>query len=170
VYKIELLMKQAGVSENDRPVVRAALDKAESTGAPAAAIELNDGRIITGKTSALLGASSAMLLNALKALGGISDNMLLISPVVIEPVQDLKTTYLGNHNPRLHTDEVLVALSICAATNPVAAFALEKLHMLKGCEMHSSVILSQVDESTLKKLGINLTCEPKYQTKKLFHK
>ena len=170
VFKIELLMKQAGITTADRPVVEAALEKAKETGAPAAAIQLNDGRIVTGKTSALLGASAAMLLNALKALGNISDDMLLISPVVIEPVQDLKTSYLGNRNPRLHTDEVLVALSICAATNPVAAFALEKLRLLRGCEMHSSVILSQVDENTLKKLGVNLTCEPQYQTKKLYHK
>ena len=163
-------MKKAGVTIHDRKVVSPALQKAALTGAPAAAIQLNDGRIVTGKTSALLGASAAMLLNALKALGNISDDMLLISPVVIEPVQDLKTSYLGNRNPRLHTDEVLVALSICAATNPVAAFALEKLRLLRGCEMHSSVILSQVDENTLKKLGVNLTCEPQYQTKKLYHK
>ena len=170
IAKIELLMKMANITATDRPAVPAALAKAEDTGAPAAAIELADGRIITGKTSDLLGASSAMLLNALKTLGGIDDEVLLISPAVIEPVQDLKINHLGNHNPRLHTDEVLVALSICAATDPTAELAMQQLDKLAGCEMHSSVILSQVDENTLKKLGINLTCEPRYQTKKLFHK
>ena len=170
VFRIELLMKQAGVTTAERTVVKAALEKAETTEGPAAAIELPDGRIVTGKTSSLLGATSAALLNALKALSDTPDDLLLISPVVIEPVQDLKTTYLGNRNPRLHTDEVLVALSICAATNPTAALALAQLPKLRGCEMHSSVILSQVDDNVLRKLGINITTEPIYQTKKLYHK
>ncbi len=169
VMKIELLMKSAGITAADRPVVAAATERAAETGAPAAAIELPDGRIVTGKTSGLLGATSAMLLNALKELGGIDDAVCLISPAVIEPVQDLKVNHLGNHNPRLHTDEVLLALSICAATDPTAECAMQQLDKLSGCEMHSSVILSQVDENTLKKLGVNLTCEPQYQTKKLFH-
>ncbi len=168
--KIELLMKMVSIAPEDRAVRMAALKRAEETGEPAAAIELNDGRIITGKTSKLLGATSAMMLNALKALGEIDDEHNLISPTVIEPVQDLKINHLGNRNPRLHTDEVLVALSICAATDPVAEIAMQQLEKLQGCEVHSTVILSQVDESVLKKLGINLTCEPKYQTKKLFHK
>lgn len=168
--KIELLMKMVGISPEDRRVRTAALKKENETGEPAAAIELNDGRIITGKTSKLLGATSAMMLNALKALGGIDDDHNLISPTVIEPVQDLKVNHLGNHNPRLHTDEVLVALSICAATDPVAETAMQQLEKLQCCEVHSTVILSQVDESVLKKLGINLTCEPKYQSKKLYHK
>ena len=133
-------------------------------------MQLNDGRIVTGKTSSLLGSSSALLLNALKALAGIDEEVHLISPTIIEPVQNLKVDYLGNHNPRLHTDEVLVALSICAATNPNAAAAMKQLKNLRGCEVHSSVILSQVDEGIFRKLGVNLTCEPKYQTKKLFHK
>ena len=169
VNKIELLMQLAGVTTDDRPCVRAALEKAEQTGAPAAAMELPDGRIVTGKTSSLLGATAALLLNALKTLGNIQDDMLLISPLIIEPVQELKVGYLGNHNPRLHTDEVLLALSICAVTNPMAAHAMRQLIHLRGCEMHSSVILSQVDIDTLRKVGINLTCEPRYQTKKHDH-
>jgi len=169
VTKIELLMSQLGLSTKDRPVVQAALDKAEITAGPAAAIELPDGRIITGKTSSLLGASSSMLLNALKELAGISDDILLLSPTVIEPIQAMKTSVLGNHNPRMHIDEILIALSICAATDSVAKMALDQVNMLKGLEVHSSVILSRVDEQTFKKLGVNLTCEPKYQTKKLYH-
>ena len=169
VYKTEILMNQCGISPEDRPVVGAANKKAESTGAPAAAIDLPDGRIVTGKTSALLGASSAMLLNALKCLANIDDDVLLMSPTVIEPIQRLKTGFLGNHNPRLHTDEVLIALSVCAVSDENARAALDCLKSLAGCQMHSSVLLSQVDEKLLKNLGINLTCEPKYQTKKLFH-
>ena len=169
-YKIELLMKQAGISTEDRPVVKAALDKYEATGEPAAAIELPDGKVVTGKTSSLLGASSAMLLNALKVLGNIDDKIELISPSIIEPIQDLKINHLGNHNPRLHTDEVLIALSICAVTDPLAETAMQQIAKLKGCEVHSSVILSQVDENTFRKLGVNLTTEPVYQNKKLYHK
>ncbi|MDD6734538.1 MAG: DUF1846 domain-containing protein [Lachnospiraceae bacterium] len=170
ILKIELLMKQAGISISDRPVISAAKVRAEATGEPAAAIELPDGRIITGKTSELLGASSAMLLNALKALAGIEESALLISPSVIEPIQDLKVNHLGNRNPRLHTDEVLLALSICAATDDRAELAMEQLQYLKGSEVHSSVILSQVDMNVFRKLGVNLTCEPEYQSKKLYHK
>lgn len=169
VTKIELLMNQLGISTKDRPVAQAAVDKSEATGGPAAAIELPDGRIITGKTSSLLGASSSMLLNALKELAGISDDVLLLSPTVIEPIQEMKTSVLGNHNPRMHIDEILIALSICAATDSVAKKALDQVDKLKGLEVHSSVILSRVDEQTFKKLGVNLTCEPKYQTKKLYH-
>ena len=109
-------------------------------------------------------------MNALKALAGIDDGISLISPTIIEPIQRLKTQNLGNHNPRLHTDEVLIALSICAVTDGLAARAMEKLSDIRGCEVHSSVILSQVDSDTFKKLGANLTCEPVYQTKKLYHK
>lgn len=169
VAKIELLMNQLGISVADRPVVNAACDKAEFTGAPATAIQLDDGRIITGKTSSLLGASSSMLLNALKELGGIPDDIELLSPTIIEPIQRMKTGVLGNHNPRLHTDEVLIALSICAATNGTAKKALDQVEKLHGFEAHSSVILSRVDEQTFRKLGVNMTCEPKYQTKKLYH-
>lgn len=143
---------------------------AQETGAPAVALELADGSIVTGKTSSLLGASSACLLNALKALAGIDKKLPLIAPGVIEPIQHLKVEHLGNHNPRLHTDELLIALSICAVTNPMAGYAIDQLDKLRGCEAHSSVILSHVDEDLFKKLGVNITFEPKYQAKKLFHK
>ncbi len=169
LYRLELLMKQAATGISDRPVVAAANARAEETGAPAAAIELADGTIVTGKTSSLLGASSAMVLNALKKLANLDHDTKLISPSVIEPIQHLKVSHLGNHNPRLHTDEILIALCICANTDPKAEMAMEQLENLKDCEVHSSVILSTVDENVFQKLGVNLTCEPKYQTKKLFH-
>ena len=170
VYKLELLLNQAGISPENRAVTSPALQKAEETGLPAAAIQLPDGRIVTGKTTELLGASSAALLNALKALGGIQKDIHLISPIIIEPLQKLKTAHLGSVNPRLHTDEVLIALSICAATNPTAELALRQLPRLRGCEAHSTVLLSGVDENIFRRLGVNLTCEPEYQTKKLYHK
>ena len=170
IYKLELLMKQAGTSIADRTVGAAGNRRAEETGDPAVAIELPDGTIVTGKTSALLGASSAMLLNALKKLAGIAKEVKLIAPEIIEPIQKLKVGHLGNRNPRLHTDEVLIALSICAVNEPKAALALKQLEKLKCCEVHSTVILSSVDENVFKKLGINLTCEARYETKKLFHR
>ncbi len=169
-YKCELLMRQSRISSENRPVIRAAKLRAEETGAPAAAIELPNGEIVTGRTTSLLGASSAMLLNALKQLAGIDDSVYLIAPSVIEPICELKTGILGNHNPRLHTDEVLIALSICASTDENAARALAQLENLAFCEAHSSVILSQTDENTFKKLKVNLTTEPIYQTKKLYHR
>ena len=168
--KIELIMNSAGISIEDRPVVKAALDRAEETGAPAVALELNDGTIITGKTSSLLGASSACLLNALKKLAGIDKPLQLIAPGVIEPIQHLKVEHLGNHNPRLHTDEMLMALTICSVMNPMAGCAIDQINRLKGCEAHSSVILSHVDEEMFKKLGVNISFEPRYQAKKLYHK
>ena len=167
--KIELLMKQAGITPDDRPVISAAKVKAEMTGEPAAAIELADGRIVTGRTSELLGASSAMLLNALKTMAGIPDETLLIIPEAINPIQSLKVDYLGSKNPRLHTDEVLVALSISAATDENAKRALSQLSNLRGLDVHSSVILSQVDINIFRKLGVNLTTEPVYQTNSLYH-
>ncbi len=169
IYKIELLMKQAGITPQDRLVVPAALELAEKTGAPAAAIQLADGTIITGKTSDLLGASAGLLLNALKDLAGIAHETHVISPSAIEPIQDLKTDYLGSRNPRLHTDEVLIALSISAANNPDAKKAMEQLPKLRGCEVHTSVMLSDVDRKIFKKLGVNLTCEPKYESSNLYH-
>ncbi|MCQ2478729.1 MAG: DUF1846 domain-containing protein, partial [Clostridia bacterium] len=169
VAKIELLMNQTGIDTGLRRVVSAALTKAELTGAPATAIELENGKLVTGKTSSLLGASSSMLLNALKELAGIPDDIELLSPTIIEPIQKMKTGLLGNHNPRLHIDEVLIALSICAATNGTAKKALNQVEKLRGLEAHSTVILSRVDEQTLRKLGVNITCEPQYQTKKLYH-
>ncbi len=164
ILKLELLMKQAGITVDDRPVVSAAKVKAA-----AAAIQLPDGRIITGKTSELLGASSAMLLNALKALAHIPDEVQLMSPSTIGPIQELKTAHLGNRNPRLHTDEVLIALSICASTDDTAQQAIRQLQNLRGSEVHSSVILSQVDRNVLRKLGTNLTCEPEYESGGLYH-
>lgn len=167
VLKIELLMKQAHITTDERKVVRAALDKAELTGAPAAALELQDGRIITGKTSKLLGASSALLLNALKVLAGLDDDLHVIAPEVMEPIQTLKTQYLGSHNPRLHTDEVLIALSISAATDENAKLALSRLPELIGCQAHSSVLLSSVDIKQFKRLGIDLTSEAIREKKKM---
>jgi uncharacterized protein (UPF0371 family) len=169
VNKLDLLMQQNEIVATDRKCVNVAREKGAKTGNPACAIELNDGTIITGKTSNLLGAASAMLLNALKYLAGINDKVLLLPPNLIEPIQELKTTHLGGHNPRLHTDEILIALSISAVTNPIARLALDHLSFLKGAECHSTVILSQVDVNVLKKLGINYTSEPIYQTKKLYH-
>ena len=169
VRKIELIMNSIGLSSDDRPVVAKALEKAEKTGGPAVAIELPDGTIITGKTSSLLGASSACLMNALKYLAGIDKKLLLIAPGIIEPIQHLKVEHLGNHNPRLHTDELLIALSICAVTNPLVELAIDQLDKLRGCEAHSTVILSRVDENLFSKLGVNITYEPRYQAKKLYH-
>ena len=163
VFKMELLMKKVGITPDHRKVIAPALARAEETGLPAAAMQLPDGTIVTGRTSDLLGASAALLLNALKALGGIRDELHLISPVVIDPIQHLKVDHLGNRNPRLHTDEVLIALSISAATNPTAELAMEQLSKLRGCNVHSTVILSPADEKTFKRLGVNLTCEPKFR-------
>ena len=170
VNKIELLMKQAEITPEDRKCASVALAKSEATeGQPAVAIELPDGRIVTGKTSQLFGASSAALLNAAKAIAGIEKTVPVIRREIIEPVQSLKTNMLGNHNPRLHSDETLVALSISAAGSETAKKAFNALRELRDCEAHSTVILAQVDQDTYRKLGIRLTCEPKYQTKKLFH-
>ena len=163
IRKLELLMKKIGIDPSERKVVAPALKRAEETGDAAAAMELPDGTIVTGRTSDLLGASSALLLNALKKIGGLPDDLHMISPIVLEPIQNLKTNHLGNRNPRLHTDETLIALSISASTNPIAKLAMDQLGKLRGCDVHSSVILSQVDERTFKRLGVNLTCEPRYQ-------
>ena len=168
VFKLELLMKQAHITPQDRKVVSAALNRAEQTGAPAS-MELPDGKIITGKTSDLLGSSAALLLNALKELAGISHETHILSPAAIEPIQILKTSYLGSRNPRLHTDEILIALSSSTALNPAAQKALEQIPNLKGCQVHTSVMLSQVDIQTFKRLGIQLTCEPIYEHKSILH-
>lgn len=170
LYKLELIMKQAYLSVEDRAVVGAALGREESTGHPAASIELPDGTIMTGKTTDLLGASAAVLLNSLKELAGINHDLHLVSPEAIEPIARLKTNYLGSRNQRLHTDEILIALSISAATNKDAELALAQLSKLRGCEAHSSVLLSSVDEKMFKKLGIHLTCEPKYESDNKYHK
>ena len=162
VRKLELLMKKANVEPSERKVVAPALARAEETADAAAAMELPDGTIVTGRTTDLLGASSALLLNALKRLAGLPDELHMISPLILDPIQHLKVDHLGNRNPRLHTDETLIALSICAATNPMAEMAMQQLHKLRGCDVHSTVILSQADERTFKRLGCNLTCEARY--------
>ena len=168
VYKIELLMKQAKITPQMRPVVTPCLERAKKLSAPAAAMELADGTIVTGKTSNLLGASAAVLLNAIKVLGDIPHDQHLIAPSAIEPIQTLKTCYLGGHNPRLHTDEVLIALSMSAATDPIAKKALDQLPRLRGCQVHTSVMLSDVDIKIFHKLGVELTSEPVYEHKKLY--
>ena len=172
VFKLELLMNQADLTVGQREVEKQAHARSESTGgAPAAAIELPDGTVVTGKTGPLLGAASSALLNALKKLAGIDQELDLVSAAAIEPIQTLKTNYLGSKNPRLHTDEILIALSSSAAQNPSAAAALKQLSHLKGCDMHSTVILSSVDMDTVKKLGMYLTCEPAYEeADRMYHK
>ncbi|MBE5815395.1 MAG: DUF1846 domain-containing protein [Clostridiales bacterium] len=170
VDKLQRVMQKTGLTSEMRPVVKAARTRAEETEAPALAVELPDGQIITGKTSDLMGPSAAVVLNALKALAGIDSDVNLISPTVIEPIQSLKCDYLGNRNPRLHSDEVLVALSISAATDENAALAMAQLPQLAGCEAHSTVILSQVDDNIFRRLKVNLTCDARYQTHKLYHK
>lgn len=169
--KLELLMKQAGLTVEDRPVVKAAMEREELTGHPAASIELPDGRLVTGRTSDLLGASSAVLLNAIKELAGIDHEIHLVSREAIEPIQKLKTEILGSRNPRLHMDEILVALSVSAITDSNAKLALDQIPKLRGCEAHTSVLLSSVDENMFKKLGMHLTSEPKYElSEKMYHK
>ena len=167
-YKVELLMNQAGVTVHDRKVVDAALARAEETGAPAAALELPDGRIVTGKTSDLLGASAALILNALKELAGIDHDMHLISPTALEPIQKVKTEFLGSKNPRLHIDEALIALSISASSNPVAEQALRQVPNLKGCPAHVSGMLANVDIRLFQKLSIQVTSEPRYEKKPIY--
>lgn len=162
-------MKQAKVTTHDRAVVDVALARAEETEGPAAALELPDGRIVTGKTSNLLGPSAALILNALKELAGIDHELHVISPAAIEPIQTVKTRYLGGKNPRLHIDEVLIALSMSTATNQVAQIAMEQIPKLKGCQAHTSVMLSSVDIKLFKKLGIQLTSEAKYENKPLYY-
>ena len=167
--KIELLMNQANVSVQDRKVVAKALERSRETNGPAAAMELDDGRMITGKTTNLLGASAALLLNVLKELAGIDHELHVISPESIEPIQKLKVDYLKSKNPRLHTDEVLIALSASAANSNMARRALEQLPKLEGCQAHTSVMLSDVDIKTFKKLGVQLTCQAVYETDHIYH-
>lgn len=161
VSKIDILMQKMHITINDRAVVGRALEKELVTGCPCAAMQLSDGRIVTGKTGKLLGAAAATLINALKLLGDLDDSIDLISSALIEPIQKLKVNNMGSDNPRLHTDEILICLAVSAATNPVAQHALNQLSKLKGAQVHSSVVLSHVDNKTLKKLGIDVTCEPK---------
>ena len=170
VRKLEIVMQQAGVTPEICPAVAACLQKAEETGAPAGAMVLPDGSVVTGKTSSLLGASAALLLNALKAMAGIDHKLKLIPASVIEPISRLKTGNLGHRNPRLHSDEVLIALAISGLTNPLAAMVQEQLSSLRGCDAHFSVIISEEDEKLYKRLGIHVSCEPRYEIKRLYHK
>ena len=171
-FKLELLLNQAGLTVGSRAVEQQAHARSEKTGGlPAAAIELPDGTIVTGKTGPLLGAASSALLNALKKLAGIDQEIELVSARAIEPIQNLKTTYFGSKNPRLHTDEILIALSSSIAENKYAEAALNQLPNLKGCDMHSTVILSRVDSETLNCLGIYVTCDPVYEEEdRKYHK
>ena len=169
VRKLEILMNQAGITCDISPAVSAALSKAEMTGLPAAAMTLPDGRVVTGKTSSTLGAASALLLNALKELGGIDDELQLISSDILEPICQLKTQYLKHKNARLHTDEVLLALTVTALSDPMSKLAKEQLSKLAGSEAHFSVIISDEDEMNLRRLGINVSCEPSYENKQLYH-
>ncbi|ALC07045.1 UPF0371-like protein [Corynebacterium deserti GIMN1.010] len=168
--RIAIVMSKAGCTIDDRRVVASALAVEEATGAPGSAIELNDGRLVTGKTSELLGCSAAMVLNALKELAGIDRSVDLLSPESIEPIQTLKTQHLGSRNPRLHTDEVLIALSVSAANSENARRALEELKNLQGCDVHTTTILGSVDEGIFRNLGVLVTSEPKYQRKALYRK
>ena len=165
--KIELIMKQAKITPADRAVVPAAQNLSREINAPAAALELPNGKIVLGKTKELLGASAAVLLNAVKELGEIDHEIDLISPEAIAPIQKLKVNYLGSVNPRLHSDEVLIALSTCAATDANAQKALEQLPKLRGCQVHTSVMLSDADKKIFKKLGVELTSEPVQEDKKM---
>ncbi|SDS75259.1 DUF1846 domain-containing protein [Corynebacterium timonense] len=168
--RIATVMRKADCTVSDRAVVAPALEVAERTGNPGVALELADGRIVTGKTSDLLGPSAAVVLNALKLLAGIPDDIHLLSPASIEPIQSLKTVYLGSSNPRLHTDEVLIALSASAAANPDARRALDMLPQLRGCDAHATTILGSVDEGIFRSLGVMVTSEPQYWKKSLYHK
>ena len=171
-FKLELLLNQAGLTVGSRAVEQQAHARSDETGGlPAVAIELPDGGIVTGKTGPLLGAASSALLNALKKLAGIGPEVELVSARAIEPIQTLKTNYLGSKNPRLHTDEILIALSSSVSENEYAAAALQQLPKLKGCDVHSTVILSSVDSDTLNKLGMYLTCDPAYEEEdRKYHK
>ena len=169
VHKLEVIMNKAGINSEINPIFGAALLREETTGGPAAAMELPDGTLVTGKTTPLLGAAAALMLNAIKALAGIPKDVKLIPPEVIEPIKDMKINNLGHHNPRLHTDEILIALCVSAATNENAALAQKQLSKLRGCEAHFSVIPSNVDEKIYKRLGVNVSCEPKYEITKLYH-
>lgn len=163
-------MKQAGITPDIFPAVAASLKREEETGAPAGAMVLPDGQVITGRTSDLLGASASLLLNALKRLGGINQSLDLISTQVLEPICKLKTQSLGHKNPRLHSDEVLIALCVSALTNPIAALAQEQIPKLKGCDAHFTVVLSDVDEKLYRRLGMHVSNEPKYERQRLYFK
>ena len=160
IYKLELLMKQAGITTDYRKVTVAAKEKASKTGVISAAIELQDGTIITSKTSSLLGTSAALILNAVKYLAGIPHEEKLIPSSIIEPIQDMKVTYLKGNNPRLHTDEILITLAMLSLNDENCKKAIEQLPKLNGCQVHTTVMLSEVDKKIFKKLGVDVTMEP----------
>lgn len=160
VSKISLLFRQAGIDLSYRKPIKAARDRAEASGHPSSAIELSDGTIITAESGELLGPSAALILNAIKYLAGIDHDKKLIPQAMIEPIQHTKMEYLRSHNPRLHTDEVLVALSLLSTTDHECASALRCLPMLQGCQVHSTVMLGEVDRKIFRKLGVGLTCDP----------
>ena len=170
VYKLELLMKKAGVDPSIRRTIASAKDKADRTGLPAVAIELPDGRLIRGKTSELMSPAAGVLLNAMKVLSDIPKKAHLIDPEAIHPIQKVKVTHLGASNPRLQADEILIALAISATHNPLAAEALNHLADLRGCQAHSTVILSSSDIGVFKRLGLQITCEPSYETNNFYHR
>ncbi len=168
VRKLEMLMSQLDIDPTEREVVLPARQMAEERGEPAVALQLADGHVVLGHTSERMGASAAVIMNALKYLAGLPRKEHLISPEVFEPIQKLKVNQFGSKNPRLHSDEILIALSICAVHDENARLALEQIDKLRGCDVHSTVILTQVDEGVFRKLGTHLTCEPAYQTQKLY--
>ena len=160
VNKIALLMKKAGVTTDFRRTTVAARERKFKSGVSAASIELNDGTILSAENSPLLGPSAALLLNALKVLAGIPHEVKLIPQKMIEPIQKTKVSLLHGHNPRLHTDEVLVALSMLSLLDDNSKKALDCLPLLDGCQVHSTVMLSEVDRKIFKKLGVDFTCDP----------
>jgi uncharacterized protein (UPF0371 family) len=170
IQTIELLMNQAGIGVNICPARSAALLKAETTGGPAGAMMLPDGRVVTGKTGQLLGCASALLMNALKGVSGIADDVDVISDNVIEPICHLKTEHLNSANPRLHSDETLLALSVSSVSNPLAGRLIDNADKLRGCDAYFSVIISDADERLYKTLGINVCCEPRYESQSYYHK
>ena len=170
VFKLELLMKQASVTPAIRPVVARASQAEEESGEPAVCIHLPNGELVIGGMSELMGPAAAALLNAVKSLAHIEHPRHLVARAAIEPIQSLKTKYLGGRNPRLHSDEILIALAISAATDEYAAKAMKKLTRLRDCEVHSTVILGEQDAATYARLGMRVTCTPKYQSKNLFHR
>lgn len=169
LYKIEIIMKQLNITTDDRPVIAASLELSKETNSPVTAVQLNDGTLITGRSSELLSASSAVLLNALKVLAKISDDTLLITPMVIEPIKRLKSTRLHERDTSLHPDEILIALSICATMNPLAQKALAAIELLKGADAHSTVVLSDSDREIFRKLGVTVTYEPYKNNDNLYY-
>lgn len=168
VDKIKRIMQEMGINPHDRAVVDPALEKSKASGVAATAIQLPNGQVVTGKASNLMSASSSCVLNAIKVLAGIDDSLMLISPIVLEPILKLKINILGSRSSVLKVDDVLAALAITAATNTMTARAMEELSTLRDCEMHSTTMLHTGDEGTLRKMGLRLTCEPVYPSKDLF--